>query len=58
MSKHHLVVFANFARDNGLTITEAIKYCGDNYDDLDNVMTDAYECFYSEPMEFVEDCSK
>jgi hypothetical protein len=58
MSKHPLVVFANFARDNGLSITEAVKYCGDNYEDLDNVMTDAYESVYSELMAFVDDYSK
>jgi hypothetical protein len=58
MSKHPLVVFANFARDNGLSITEAVKYCSDNYDDLDSVMTDAYECVYEELMHFVNDYSK
>jgi hypothetical protein len=58
MSKHPLVVFANFARDNGLSITEAVKYCSDNYEDLDNVMTDAYESVYSELMAFVDDYSK
>ena len=51
---HHLVVFAQFCRDNGLTLTEAIAYVGDNYDNLDADIVNAYEETYQELMNFVE----
>jgi hypothetical protein len=54
MSKHHLVVIANFARDNGLSLTETIEYIGNNYDELTNELTNAYEDTYAELMQFVE----
>ena len=52
MSKHHLVVFANYVRDSGMTLIQAIQYVGDNYDDLPNEITNAYEDTYSELMQF------
>ena len=52
MSKHHLVVFANFVRDSGMTLVEAVKYVGDNYDDLDEELVAAYEDTYMELMQF------
>jgi hypothetical protein len=54
MSKHHLVVFANYVRDTGMTLVEAVQYVGDNYDDLPNEITNAYEETYAELMQFVE----
>jgi hypothetical protein len=54
MSKHHLVVFANFARDNGMSLVQAVQYVGDNYDELPNELTNAYELTYEELMQFVE----
>jgi len=54
MSKHHLVVFANYCRDTGFTLVEAVKYVGDNYDELPNEITNAYESTYEELMQFVE----
>jgi len=54
MSKHHLVIIANFARDNGLSLTETIEYIGNNYDELPNELTNAYEDTYAELMQFVE----
>jgi len=54
MSKHHLVVIANFARDNGLSLTQTIEYIGNNYDELTNELTNAYEDTYVELMQFVE----
>ena len=54
MSKHHLVIIANFARDNGLSLTETIEYIGNNYDELTNELTNAYEDTYAELMQFVE----
>jgi hypothetical protein len=54
MSKHHLVIIANFARDNGLSLTETIEYIGNNYDELPNELTNAYEDTYEELMQFVE----
>jgi hypothetical protein len=56
MSKHHLVVFANYCRDTGMTLVEAIKYVGDNLE-TDAVSDDvayAYESTYEELMQFVE----
>ena len=50
---HHLVVFAQFCRDNGLNITEAVTYIGDNYDNLDADIVNAYEETYQELMNFV-----
>jgi len=52
MSKHHLVVFANYVRDTGMSLTEAVNYVGDNYDDLPNEITNAYEATYEELMQF------
>lgn len=52
MSKHHLVVFANFVRDSGMTLVEAVRYVGDNYDDLDETIVAAYEDTYMELMQF------
>ena len=44
MSKHHLVVFANYVRDSGMTLVQAIQYVGDNFDDIDDVqLINAYE---------------
>lgn len=54
MSKHHLVVFANYCRDTGMSLVEAVQYVGDNYDDLPNEITNAYEETYGELMQFVE----
>jgi S-methylmethionine-dependent homocysteine/selenocysteine methylase len=54
MSKHHLVIIANFARDNGMSLTETIEYIGNNYDELPNELTNAYELTYEELMQFVE----
>jgi len=54
MSKHHLVVFANYCRDTGMSLVEAVKYVGDNYDELPNEITNAYESTYEELMQFVE----
>lgn len=53
MSIHHLVVFANYCRDTGMTLTEAVKYVGDNYDDLSDELCAAYEETYAELMQFV-----
>ena len=53
MSKHHLVVFANYVRDSGMTLVQAIQYVGDNLDDIDDVqLINAYEETYSELMQF------
>jgi hypothetical protein len=54
-SKHHFVVFANFARDNGFTLKEAVDYAGANYDDLPAYICEAYEDFAEELSEYVED---
>jgi hypothetical protein len=54
MSKHHLVVIANFARDNGLTLTETMAYLGDHFDELNTELANAYELTYEELMQFVE----
>jgi hypothetical protein len=54
MSKHHLVVFANYCRDTGMTLVQAIQYVGDNYEDLPVEITNAYESTYEELMQFVE----
>ena len=54
MSKHHLVVFANYCRDTGMSLVEAVKYVGDNYEDLPVEITNAYEATYEELMQFVE----
>jgi len=56
MSKHHLVVFANYCRDTGFTLVEAIKYVGDNLetDLVDDETAYAYEATYEELMQFVE----
>ena len=50
---HHLVVFALFCRNLGLNITEAVTYLGDNYDNLDADIVNAYEETYQELMTFV-----
>ena len=52
MSKHHLVVFANFVRDSGMTLVQAIEYVGNNYDDLNEDLVAAYDETYSELMQF------
>ena len=56
MSKHHLVVFANYCRDTGLSLVEAVKYVGDNLetDAIDDNIAYAYESTYEELMQFVE----
>ena len=56
MSKHHLVVFANYCRDTGFTLVEALKYVGDNLetDLVDDSVALAYESTYEELMQFVE----
>jgi hypothetical protein len=56
MSKHHLVIFANYVRDTGMTLVEAVKYVGDNLetDLIDNDVAYAYESTYEELMQFVE----
>jgi hypothetical protein len=56
MSKHHLVVFANYCRDTGMTLVEAVKYVGDNLetDLIDDHVAYAYESTYEELMQFVE----
>ena len=56
MSKHHLVVFANYCRDTGMSLVEAIKYVGDNLetDAISNDVAVAYESTYEELMQFVE----
>jgi hypothetical protein len=56
MSKHHLVIFANYCRDTGMTLVEAVKYVGDNLetDLIDNDVAYAYESTYEELMQFVE----
>ena len=56
MSKHHLVVFANYCRDTGFSLVEALKFVGDNLE-TDAVSDDvayAYESTYEELMQFVE----
>jgi hypothetical protein len=37
-----------------MSLVEAIKYVGDNYDDSPNEITNAYESTYEELMQFVE----
>jgi hypothetical protein len=56
MSKHHLVVFANYCRDTGFTLVEAVKYVGDNLetDAISDEIAYAYEATYEELMQFVE----
>jgi hypothetical protein len=54
MSKHHLVVFANYCRDTGFTLVEAVNYVGNNYEDVDAELVEAYENTYAELMQFVE----
>ena len=56
MSRHHLVVFANYCRDTGMTLVEALKYVGDNLetDAVDDDVAYAYESTYEELMQFVE----
>ena len=54
MSKHHLVVFANYCRDTGFSLVEAVKFVGDNLE-TDAVSDDvayAYESTYEELMQF------
>ena len=55
MSTHHLVVFANYVRDTGFTLIEAVRYVGDHYDELaeiDNDLIIAYDETYNELMQF------
>jgi hypothetical protein len=56
MSRHHLVVFANYCRDTGFTLVEALKYVGDNLetDAVSNDVALAYESTYEELMQFVK----
>ena len=56
MSKHHLVIFANYVRDTGMTLVEAVKYVGDNLDTdlIDNDVALAYESTYEELMQFAK----
>jgi len=56
MSKHHLVVFANYCRDTGMSLVQAIQYVGDNLetDAIDDNIALAYESTYEELMQFVE----
>jgi hypothetical protein len=56
MSKHHLVVFANYCRETGFSLVEAVKYVGDNLetDLVDDSVALAYESTYEELMQFVE----
>jgi molybdopterin-biosynthesis enzyme MoeA-like protein len=49
---HHLVVFADFVRNTGMTLVEAVKYVGDNYDELDEELVTAYDNTYMELMQF------
>jgi hypothetical protein len=51
---HHLIVIAQFARDNGMSLTETIAYIGNNYDNLTEEIVSAYEDTYAELMQFVE----
>jgi hypothetical protein len=37
-----------------MSLVEAVKYVGDNYDELPNEITNAYESTYEELMQFVE----
>jgi hypothetical protein len=37
-----------------MSLVEAVQYIGDNYDDLPNEITNAYEETYGELMQFVE----
>ena len=54
MSKHHLVVFANYCRDTGFSLVEAVKYVGDNLetDAIGDEIAYAYESTYEELMQF------
>ena len=54
MSKHHLIVFSHYVSDTGMTLVEALQYVGDNFDDLPNEITNAYEATYMELMQFVK----
>jgi hypothetical protein len=54
MSKHHLVVFANYCRDTGMSLVEAVQYVGNNYEEVDEELVEAYENTYEELMQFVE----
>lgn len=54
MSKHHLVVFANYVRDTGMSLVETLQYVSDNFEDLPNEITNAYEATYMELMQFVK----
>jgi hypothetical protein len=56
MSKHHLVVFANYCRDTGMSLVEAVKFVGDNLetDAISDDVALAYESTYEELMQFVE----
>jgi len=56
MSKHHLVIFANYCRDTGFSLVEAVKYVGDNLetDAISDEIAYAYENTYEELMQFVK----
>ena len=50
--KNSLVIFAMFCRDNGFTLLEGVQFVGDNFDELDTELTNAYEDVYLELMQF------
>jgi hypothetical protein len=50
----HLVIVAQFAKDNGMSLVQTINYLGDNFEELDAELANAYELTYEELMQFVE----
>jgi hypothetical protein len=50
----HLVTVAQFARDNGMSLVETVRYLGDNVEELDAELAAAYELTYEELLQFVE----
>jgi len=50
----HLVIVAQFAKDSGMSLVQTINYLGDNFDELDAELANAYELTYEELMQFVE----
>jgi hypothetical protein len=56
MSRHHLVVIANYVRDTGMTLIDAMDYIGDNWDEIndrDPALINAYEDTFEELLKFV-----
>jgi hypothetical protein len=52
---YHFVHFAQFAKDSGwYSIKDAVKHCGDNFDDLDPEVQAMYEDFVEVLEEFAE----